>query len=618
MSNQIQARCVVVTDCGSTTTKAICFAIQSGAWRVISRAEAPTTVEKPVADVTIGVSNALRAIGKELGIQIVYEEHSSQISLHLEDVSSNDTLSPQEYLSTSSAGGGLQMVVLGLVSKITAKSAERAALGAGAIVQNVYSLDSSAEPYEAADRIRELRPDIVILSGGTDGGAEKQILDLCELLLLAEPKSRFETDHKVPLVYAGNQNIKNEVYEVLKNVFDVKIVDNIRPTIEDENLLSARSAVHDIFLDHVMSQAPGYQKLQSLVTSPIVPTPVAVSNMIEQAAKNAGKTILAVDIGGATTDIFSIRRKKNQAAFRDVHRSVSANLGMSYSIGNVVALAGLSKIKRWLPFHMDDDNLRDVIWNKMIRPTSLPESMEDLLIEHAVAREALRLSLDHHIDLDEADGADRVGKDLSDIFKTEEKNVFSMLDLDIVIGSGGVLSHAPNRANAFMMIVDSFCPQGVTFIGLDSIFMLPHLGVLSGRNSAAALELLYSECIIPLGTYVSPQGKVSKYRKGELLYVVYIEGESRGIEVTFGDLILYTLPRKSSQKMRIEIKKKDLVFSKDNSLEFLVDGGDIGLVLDGRLGAFDILLRENSISQQRDWHGSLSASMPSNAEVAAL
>lgn len=607
MSNQQDLMTsVVVTDCGSTTTKAICFARENGRWKVVSRAEAPTTVEKPVADVTIGVMNALRAIENELDIEIVDNKNLELASLNLPKPSGQEQVMPQAYLSTSSAGGGLQMVALGLVSKITAKSAERAALGAGAIVQKVYSFDSDLEIYEAADQIRELRPDIVILAGGTDGGAEKQVLELCELLLLSEPKSRFESDQKIPLVYAGNSNVKEKVQEMLQSVFSINAVENVRPQVEREDLAPARTAVHDIFLDHVMSQAPGYQKLQELVTSPLIPTPVAVSEMIEHAARNSNKSILAVDIGGATTDIFSIRRKLDNKTFRPVHRTVSANLGMSYSIGNVVELSGIELIKRWLPFDISDDDLQNTIWNKMIRPTSLPESMNDLLVEHAVAREALRLSLDHHVSLDEADREDGLQKDLGDIFRSSKQNVFSMLELDMLIGSGGVLSHAPSRASAFMMIVDSFLPKGVTKIGLDSIFMLPHLGVLSRTSVDIAIELLYSECIVPLGTYISPIGRGGKYKKNDLLYKVYTDDNVFLEEVRFGEIKLCKLDESSQLKIRIEPVKKDLVFSNTSEHnKYVVEGGKVGLVFDGRLGCFDILLKESRAETQNKWYRSI-------------
>src|SRR5258705_7413613 len=118
---------------------------------------------------------------------------------------------------------------------------------------------------------------------------------------------------------------------------------------------------------------------------PIMPTPGAVGLIIETIAREEKINVMGVDIGGATTDVFSV--------FDGIfNRTVSANLGMSYSVSNVLAEAGLADIQRWVPFDLEPAELRDRIGNKMIRPTTIPETLEELKIEQAIAREALRPS----------------------------------------------------------------------------------------------------------------------------------------------------------------------------------------------------------------------------------
>src|SRR5207245_10191921 len=135
--------------------------------------------------------------------------------------------------------------------------------------------------------------------------------------------------------------------------------------MERENLVPARTTIHDLFLEHVMAQAPGYRRLIEWAGAPIMPTPAAVGLIMETIAKKQGINLLGVDIGGATTDVFSIF----QGIF---NRTVSANLGMSYSISNVLAESGLENILRWLPFSIDEQDLRNGIKNKMIQPTTGP------------------------------------------------------------------------------------------------------------------------------------------------------------------------------------------------------------------------------------------------------
>jgi hypothetical protein len=138
-----------------------------------------------------------------------------------------------------------------------------------------------------------------------------------------------------------------------------------------------------------MAQAPGYNKLLGWTGAPIMPTPSAVGEIMRTIARRSGINVIGVDIGGATTDVFSV--------FGEVfNRTVSANLGMSYSVSNVLAETGLANVLRWLPFEMDEEDLRNRIKNKMIRPTTIPQTLTDLQVEQALAREALRLAFDQH------------------------------------------------------------------------------------------------------------------------------------------------------------------------------------------------------------------------------
>ncbi len=138
------------------------------------------------------------------------------------------------YVSTSSAGGGLQMMVAGVVKAMSAESAERAALGAGAILMDTLSVDDGRKDYQKVERLRQLRPDIILMSGGTDGGTKTHLIDLAEVIRRADPKPRFG-DMKLPIIYAGNKDAREEVRKVLGEGIELQVVDNLRPTLDKEN-----------------------------------------------------------------------------------------------------------------------------------------------------------------------------------------------------------------------------------------------------------------------------------------------------------------------------------------------------------------------------------------------
>ena len=191
------------------------------------------------------------------------------------------------YLSTSSAGGGLQMLVAGVVKGMTAESAQRAALGAGAIVIDVLAVDDGRKEYQQVERIRGIRPDMILLSGGTDGGTTQHLLDLAETLRAADPKPRLGKNYRLPVVYAGNVSARDGVEQILGDRVGLEFVDNLRPVLERENLQPSRDAIHELFLHHVMAQAPGYDKLLDWVSTPVMSTPHAVGLMVQAAAERA-------------------------------------------------------------------------------------------------------------------------------------------------------------------------------------------------------------------------------------------------------------------------------------------------------------------------------------------
>ena len=246
----MELRSILATDCGSTTTKAILIELMDGEYRLQVRGEAPTTVEAPFEDVTKGVLNAVGEI----------EELSGRKLLDGENI-----LTPQNgdegvdmYVSTSSAGGGLQMMVAGVVKSMTGESAERAALGAGSIVMDVLASNDGRMPHQKIQRIRQLRPDMILLSGGIDGGTTKHVVELAEILHAANPKPRLGKDYKLSVIYAGNNKAQSEITKTLGEMTDLTIVKNIRPVLERENLTPSRDKIHDLFMEHVMQQAPGY------------------------------------------------------------------------------------------------------------------------------------------------------------------------------------------------------------------------------------------------------------------------------------------------------------------------------------------------------------------------
>ncbi|MCX6374745.1 MAG: glutamate mutase L, partial [Armatimonadetes bacterium] len=607
------------------TTKAILIEKQGDEYRLVVRGEAPTTVEAPFDDVTVGVINAVREVEELTGRRILTDGGTSNIERRTSNVEpgtenaergtgiqipSTDSVGVDMYLSTSSAGGGLQMTVAGVVKTMSAESAERAALGAGAIIIDVIAVDDGRKEYEKVQRIRELRPDMILVSGGTDGGTVTHLVEIGEMLVSADPKPRLGIGLRLPVIYAGNKEAAEAVRQVVGDKVDLKVVDNLRPDIDRENLHPAREAIHELFLQHVMQQAPGYSKLMTWTSAGIMSTPNAVGKIIQIIADKENINVLAVDIGGATTDVFSVFDT-------NFTRTVSANLGMSYSICNVLAEAGIRNIRRWVPFEIDEWQLRNQLRNKMIRPTTIPQTLRDLYVEQAVSREALRLAFIHHKSLARELKGVQQTRTIGDTFSQEAtgKTLVNLMDLDMIVGSGGVLSHAPKREQTALMVLAAYQPEGVTMLAVDSIFMMPQLGILSEVMPEAALQVFDRDCLVKLGAAICPVGTG---KEGQTACTVNVQRPTSNVQrptsngtdeapstipIPFGSVKV--IPLGVGEKATVEItpgRGFDVGAGKGRPRTAEVEGGVVGLIVDVRGRPLNLPSDdETRIRKLREW-----------------
>jgi len=591
---------ILATDVGSTTTKAILLERHTSGWRLAAREEAPTTVEAPHEDVTVGVRQAIARLERVTGRRIL---GAGEVVAPRRDGCGVDL-----YISTSSAGGGLQMVAAGLIRAYSAGSAERAALGAGAIVSRTLTINDAQLAAEAIDVIRRLRPDIVLLCGGIDHGNVAGIVSLAEYLAVADPQPRLGSG-RLPVVFAGNPGARSEVDKLLGERFALYYADNVRPELATERLEPARGEVHRVFLNHVMSRAPGYDKLLNWSSRRLEPTPHAVGTMMRILARSRGRDLLGLDLGGATTDVFTVRGGRFE-------RSVSANLGLSYSAGNVLQHAGLDAIRRWLPVRVSEEDVLDSIYNKMIRPTTLPETLIELALEHAMAREAIRLAVQHHQGIFPQPGRAGLAHGLRDLLNMAPPE--PQLDVGMIIGSGGPLCHAPRRLQAALILLDAAAGPGATDLFVDSVFMLPHLGVLATTHPDIAQEVLERDCLVPLGTaFVARLPTLA--RPGQVLGQARLVPQGAGVggdapqvqEQTLraGQILRMDLPMGSTARVEIFPQGRvDFGRGPGRLMARNVDGGTVGVLFDMRGRPHRFARGEDGrVSQVQAWLRSVGA-----------
>ncbi len=562
----------LIVDINSHQTKAVLIERTGDEYGVQGTSEAPTTVDPPELDVTIGVEKAVRGLGQKLGRELWVSGRPS---------------GAHRLLCSSSTSGGIYMNVAGLMRNISTESAQRAALGAGALLMDVFSYNDRQPRFKMIERMRSLRPEIFLLAGGTDGGAEVQVLNMAALIEEADVKPRFGEGFKLPVVYAGNVDIREEVSKVLtEDRYATRAVDNVRPLIETENLGPAREGIYDSYMEHVIVHSPGFEKLVGWVEGKIIPTQAAIGKILYAYARERAVNLLAVDVGGATTDVYSVY----DGVF---NRSLNANIGLTYGIGNIMKEAGLENLMRWIPGDISERKARNIVGNIMaLQPESLSD--EERMVQQSTVREAIRLGLEQHRDYATRLKGVRLLRDLGMIFEQAlEPSILNLKRTRVVIGRGSVFNDPENLTIAPLLLLDAIQPWGVTEIYVDVSSIMPHTGMLLDANREAALQILSKTCLRKLGTCVAAKGKAEAGVEALTVSMSTSGGVSAEEALTFGEL--KTIPLGKDESARIVVsptRRFDVGAGRGRSLDATVTGGEHGVIIDVRGRPVEIPAKE--------------------------
>lgn len=549
-----------MVDVNSKATKAVLFKRKGDGFEVAGVGEAPTTVEAPELDVTTGVLNAIKAV----------EEKTGETLLR-----SGKPVPSVPLICSSSASGGLHMVIAGLIKRISAESAQRAALGAGALLMDQFAVDDDKPPYVKISALRSLKPDILLLAGGTDGGAVDQVLEMAKTIKDSDVKPRFGSEYQLPLIYAGNVEIREGVTGILdEDAYATKVVENVRPVIDRENLGPAREGIYDAYMEHVIIHSPGYGKLSKWTSERIIPSQATVGKIIYAYAQRRGVNLLAVDVGGETTDVYSV--------YNNIfNRSLNAGVGLTYGISNVVKEAGVANVQRWLPPTMDERSLRNTVGNMMVhQPSSYTKEQE--MIQAAVAREAIRLGVEQHREIASRLKGVQLNRNLSDLFNQAlEPTYIDMMKTHVVIGKGDVFREQGYEQSA-MILLDSLQPEGFTELYLDDSSLMAHLGSLHDLNRDAAVDLFVSRCIKCLGTCIAPRGSLREGEEALKLVLSEQHGEKAQHTVRFGEIKILPLREDASVELTVQPLKLDVGAGRGKPVTRKVAGGAMGVIVDAR------------------------------------
>jgi uncharacterized protein (TIGR01319 family) len=551
---------ILVIDCGSTTTRAILLDRVNGEYRFVARGEAPSTVEPPWNDVMASVRQALDGLSEIITWQFL--DDRGQLLTPERQGGGVDAL-----VATTSASEPLRLVLAGIMRDISLGSARHALSTTYTVVEGTISMDRREEgplndDIEGQVRlIQDETPDAVVLVGGVDGGASRPVLQTAQAIALA--CAALPENERPTILYAGNAELREDIAKIVGNDAKLQSTDNVRPSVEVENPGPLQAEIEELHRLRKMDRLPGMSTLASWSPVQVLPTASAFARTIQYLAQLDGINVLGVDLGGATATIASVVDDQFDLTIR-------SDLGLSYNIAQILEQVPIESVLRWLPFEMDPVEVENILHNNALRHRTLPQTRQDLLLEQAVAREILRLTV----------------AELQARWPQSTSHIYADLPpkFHLVVGSGGVLANAPNYGQAALILLDALQPVGVSGLTVDRVGLVGPLGSVAMINPLAATQVLKQDALLNLGTVVAPVGTA---REGEIALtfkIVYEDERTLQVEVPYGSLEVIPLPAGQTADLELRPTRRFDVGlgTKGQAGTTKVEGGLIGIIIDAR------------------------------------
>ena len=554
----VQNESILAIDVGAAVTRAVLFDVVEGQYRFVASGQAPSTAEAPFKDIGLGVREAITNLQNILGSTLLGPQDNNLIAPSQPDGSGVDAV-----VATVSAGPVVKTVVVGLLSDVSLESARRLAESTYSRIVEKLDLSDQRRPDQQMDSIVRLRPDLVLLAGGTDGGASRSIQKMLEAVGLACYLMPIE---KRPMVlYAGNHKLADDVQELLGgHAGKLQISYNVRPSLETEDLAPASYELASLVMKLRERQIKGIDELSLWAAGNVLPTAFARGRMIRFLSKlyQSTRGLLCVNIGASATSI--------SAGFAgELTLGVYPQFGMGENLAGILQYSTIDDIMRWLQLDISPNSLREYLFQKSLYPASIPATKEEQAIAQAIARQALYLAV-RTAKKDFPASAQAARTDL-------------MPALDLILAGGGVLSEGTSLGQSLLLLLDAIQPVGITPILLDQNNLLPLLGVASSRNHYLPVQVIESGAFIGLGTVVSVIASANYGDQILRAKLTYNDGTEARAEVKFGGLELLPLPAGQDARLTLQpLHRADAGLSPGKGGVVPVTGGALGVVIDAR------------------------------------
>ena len=533
---------ILAVDFGSVNTRALLFDKVDGRYQMVAGGAGRTTIGSPTDDAQAGLASILQEMSEATGRRF-FDQAGGIIRPEQDDRVGVDC-----FLTTTSAGQALRAVLVGLYPQVSIAAARRAIAP--------FYIDAVAEAHledglgakGRLNRIIHSRPQIIVITGGTDGGARTVLLEM--LALVREAASLMPQGSKPAVLYAGNSSLAASAREMLSQQVEVMIAPNIRQ--QGREALEPAQSVLGRYFDSVKRHSKGFQRIALASDSGIVPTARPVETMTAFFSRLLDRDVLTIDVGSARSMLSLGRKSLVESVIRN-------DIGVGHSAAAALEMIGEEAIGRWLPFHPRKGELAQYALSKGLRPASVPLDMRDRYIEYALLRACIRAM-------------------------TGELNQLDRTRLSLVILAGGTFSGSGQGALDMMLAADALELEGIVQVKSDPHGALSALGALASVEPTAVVQLANGNVLENVGSLLRVSGRAATGTSALKVKARRDSGEIIEREVSVGDVWHLPVAHARTVDLRIQARR-GLSIGGKRRLRLKLEGGRGGLLFDARLGA---------------------------------
>ena len=480
---------VLTIDIGAINTRVSLFEKSGGRYQFTGTASGRTVYSDGGEVEYLSVSNAVRKLESAVGRHFLDDNERIIVPQKL------GMIGADQVAVTWSGGEIPRIVLMGLTegSSITAMedllrknglkaSAKVCAMEGRALTENIGAVT-------AAD------PDIVLVAGGTESGAEHALYRLGEILLLAcksiEEKSRPE------ILFMGNAEARSQFEKVFRQITDIRYSDNILGAKEPKR--SPTTAFQNVMLDFGLKRNPALQQLHTETGCEVLSGDFAYGRCIRLLSRinRANHSALGIEVGANRTI----------AAFGE-NLGLEMNVfgaGIGRTLPKLLEKIDPKEVLPWISFQLKEEELRDYIYNKSVHPELIPANSYSAEIEQTLARFLIRAAVDEN----RARGQLLDGK------------------LGMVLLGGSVLRNVEDPGDALRIGMDSLRPLGLIDYYLDMNGLASAVGALAGVNRDLAAQVTTPAMFLNLGRVITP---ISRVKEGKRAFSVSIRDDSGTVQ----------------------------------------------------------------------------------------